>query len=133
MSKYDKIEHWVRRGRTFAVEVRHHICTLELHGIHRWCVYVFLYPTHAKFREAMEPEFAVCSLPNAPLHRGATFRRTHLNEDGTDIVSVEVGADYNHLHDERFTWMATPEDAREVFADADALFDWAEANSKGDA
>jgi hypothetical protein len=43
------------------------------------------------------------------------------------VTSIQIGADYNHYGDERFTHMPTEETAREVFHDAETLVAWAKA------
>ena len=57
-----------------------------------------------------------------PLHCGCSLLEYPMYEG--KVTAVKVGADYNHLHDQRFTHLSTPGDALEVFADADHLHDW---------
>ena len=52
--------------------------------------------------------------------------RVHQLFGSVDICSYQVGCDYNHLYDEQYTRMATPEEACSVFEDAEVLFDWLE-------
>ena len=47
--------------------------------------------------------------------------RWHRNEDG-EPTSVQVGCDFNHLHDDAFSFYETREDAHEVFACAVNVF-----------
>jgi hypothetical protein len=48
------------------------------------------------------------------------------------VTSAKVGADYHHLHDDRFTHYATASDAYEVFGDADELFEQLQARATAD-
>lgn len=118
---------WKREGRKFLVQVsRHSASSVDLgDGENRWCVYAYIYPGHPYFDrfDVDGPMFqdAACALP---LHAGPSFFRAHFDHKEKKYTSVQVGADYNHLHDSRFGHMATRADAYEVFQDADALFDW---------
>ncbi|AET91057.1 hypothetical protein BYI23_B004500 [Burkholderia sp. YI23] len=92
----------------------------EWEGPHRWAVYAYIYPKH--------PHFSAFSGANlwqeatAVLHlHGSCSYLEYPMYDGK-VTSVKVGADYHHLHDDRFTYYATQAEAREVFKDADELF-----------
>lgn len=54
---------------------------------------------------------------------GPSLPRWHCGLDGKP-TSVEIGADYNHLHDADYTFFETPDDASGVFRDADELVNW---------
>lgn len=125
MSDWEKKDLWRRSGDGFLVEVSRHDAHSDLHvGPHRWCVYAYVYPSHPHFKAFDGTEDMWQPATGAlPLHGGCTFLRAHRNAAGV-ITSWQVGADYNHLYDERFTRHATPEQAREVFADAEELFRW---------
>lgn len=118
---------WKRCGDGFCVEISRHSEPLsdispEL-GPHRWCVYAYIYPQHphfARFDKTDSFFHETCAV--LPLHGGASYLRTHYLGDGAKSC-VQVGADYNHLHDEHFTHL-TPEQAGEVFKDAENLFRW---------
>jgi hypothetical protein len=56
-----------------------------------------------------------------------SYFRAHWDRDTEAFTSMQVGADYHHLHDDHFTHYATREDAYEVFEDAQRLYDWLEA------
>lgn len=66
-----------------------------------------------------------------PLHAGPSFLQCHTDGNGV-TTSVQVGADYNHLHDDHFTHYATAEDAMSVFLDADDLAKFLAAESTPD-
>lgn len=129
MSTHDNYRHkdeWMREGRDFLVTVtRHSVQTLYDHeGTHRWCVYAYVYPKHPHFARFDGTETMWQDAATAlPLHRGPSLCRKHMSAEG-EVTSYQVGADYNHLHDDYFTHYATPDDAREVFSDADRLFAW---------
>lgn len=118
---------WKRSGQNFLVEVSRHdverssFSDIE-DGRHRWCVYAYIYPKHphfAKFEGGQMWQDAACALP---LHCGPSYLRYHHDDNG-NVTSVQVGADYNHLHDNEFTHYSTKEEASEVFEDAESLFD----------
>lgn len=131
---------WSMRGKDFMVQVSRHgepmpesmrsYCYDE-EGEHRWCVYAYIYPKHphfAKFKgDQMWQEAATC----LPLHAGPSYLRYHYDED-RKVTSVQVGADYNHLHDTHFTRYETREQAAEVFQDADDLFEMLAAKALGE-
>lgn len=130
-------ELWSRRGDQFCVEVSRHfepISTIspEL-GEHRWCVYAYIYPKHPHFQKFDGTDyFFQDACAELPLHGGvignASYLRYHY-AGGGQTTCIQVGADYNHLHDERFTHM-TPEEAGEVFFDAELLFLWLTDSNK---
>lgn len=130
MSNWEHKDLWKRYGKDFMVEVsRHQVGVFQEaerwseEGPHRWCVYAYIYPKHPHFAKFSGPEMfqdAACSLP---LHCGPSFLRWHYADDGKP-TSVQVGCDYNHLHDSQYTRMATKEEAQAVFNDAEKLFDW---------
>ena len=132
MSDWAKKDEWWRRGKNFLVVVKHHTVGLSdidpCDGGHRWNVYAFIYPDHPHFAAFKGPDMwqaAACALP---LHGGPTFLQYPMF-DGK-VTAVHVGCDYHHLHDDRFTRMATKEDAVKVFADADTLFNWLQERAK---
>lgn len=119
---------WKCRTSGFCVEVsRHEEWANDGKGIHRWCVYGYVYPTHWLFQQFEGDSFWQPACEHIPLHGGVisavTIIRYHRDNDG-NVCSVMFGIDYNHLHDERFTWMENKEEAAEVFADAVRLYEW---------
>jgi hypothetical protein len=58
-----------------------------------------------------------------PFHCGPSFLRVHRDEAGKGI-SIQIGSDYNHLHDDEFLQMENKEQAWTVFNDAEELFNW---------
>jgi hypothetical protein len=55
------------------------------------------------------------------LHSYCSYFKKH--SDGAKVTSIQIGADYDHLHDEKYTYIKTAWDATEIFSDAQALFD----------
>jgi len=122
---------WRMSGKHFVVEVSRHeeprteepYGCYDSEGPHRWCVYAYIHPKHPLFASFDGTEDmwqdAAASLP---LHGGPSFLRIHTSHKTKEITSYQVGADYHHLHDDRFTRMATADEASEVFADARQLF-----------
>jgi hypothetical protein len=139
VSNWEHKDTWVDRHHedNFTVEVSRHGSYVDEHrgmGKHRWCVYVYVYPKHPFFKRIEEDLAAPpdetgwkSSYPNMvgylPLHCGCSFFHIHRNEKN-EITSYQIGADYNHLHDEWFTHLATKEDANTVFHDAEALVEY---------
>jgi hypothetical protein len=125
---------WRKHGKDFLVEVSRHSASpssLDIDGgPHRWCVYAYIYPKHPHF-SAFDTTTKATLFQEAatvlPLH-GYPSLCEYPMYDGK-VTSVKVGADYHHLHDAEFTRMATPEEAEEVFADAQRLFDWLQARA----
>ena len=131
MSNWSKKEVWTRRSGSFFVSVEHWQGDADgRRGPNRWGVYAYVYPEHPLFtRFALRP---IASRPDiysirekclvdAPLHCGCTLFRPHHKADGT-VTSVQFGADYSHIDDDRFSHCS--EFGGEVERDADALFAW---------
>jgi hypothetical protein len=102
---------------------------LRNEGENKWCVYVYVYPQHPLFKKINPTvgDTITCyddRLPNMPLHGGCTYTQIHLTDDGKEITSIQIGADYSHYRDERYSFMATKEDAFDVFFDAEQLYKW---------
>lgn len=121
-------DEWKARGSDFLVSVSRHTVWIpedrkwEGDGGHRWCVYAYIYPKHRLFASMMAAERMFDDAPHSlPLHAGPSLFRKH-TIDGS-VTAVQVGADYNHLHDQHFTNCATQEEAAGVFADAERLFE----------
>jgi hypothetical protein len=120
-------DEWHSHGKDFLIVVKHH--TVVVHesnyyeGPHRWCVYAYIYPKHPHFAKFDGPDMWQDAAAEMPLHGGPSLLRWHRGDDGKP-TSVQVGADYNHLHDDYFTQYSTADDAREVFIDAERLHAW---------
>ena len=122
-------DEWKQIGRDFQVVVsRHSVMSSEpssncydAEGEHRWCLYAYIYPAHphyAKFEGSNLWQDAAA----IGMHGGCSFLRRHYGDDGK-VTSIQVGADYHHDGDWQYTQMATQDDARGVFNDAQELFD----------
>ena len=126
MSKWDHKDEWHRRGNDYLVVVKRYSVepsSFDPHeGPHRWVVCAYIYPKHRLFSSFDGPAMWQPAAAALPLHGGPTFLRWHSDDDGKP-TSVQVGADYHHLHDTHFSSYATPSDAWEVFSDAGRLFD----------
>lgn len=123
MTEWDRKEEWRKRGKDFLVVVsRHEVKTpIAFEGPHRWAVYAYIYPAHAHFAAFKGPDMWQ-DATSLGFHGGCSLLRYHHDEAGK-VLSVQCGADYHHLHDDRFADMATPDAAYEVFSDADELFE----------
>ena len=120
-------DEWGMRGKDFLIVVSRHEEPLsevfpEL-GIHRWCVYAYVYPAHPHFA-AFDANGSMWqeATQDMPLHWCPSFFQAHYNGDG--ITSFQVGADYNHIGDAHYTHFSTKDQARSVFTDAVNLHAW---------
>lgn len=126
MSDWAHKDIWTKRGKHFTVEVsRHTVEARDYRGPNRWAVYAYVYPKHPHFKKFHGESLFQPATEPMPLHGGASLLRYHFDAANV-ITSVQVGADYDHLHDAPFTYMATAEDAASVFSDADELVKWLE-------
>ncbi len=131
--EWSKKDLWTRRGNGFLVQVsRHGEAVVErmfgAQGAHRWCVYAYVYPEHPYFARLAVPDGRIPDAAFAmPIH-GTSFFQVHRYPDDSkkagEVSSYQVGGDYNHLHDDHFTFMATKEEASSVFDDAEELIEW---------
>jgi hypothetical protein len=124
-----KSETWRLHSTNCCVEVVHWLDDQQQYtetGPHRWAVYAYIYPQHPHFARFSGNSGLQPATQAMPLHGGATFLRYQCRTATGEVSSVKVGADYNHLFDEAFTFYATPEQAVEVFDDAAKLLDWLE-------
>ena len=128
-NKWEHKEEWWKKGKEYLVVVRRHRAVVPDKfnlGHHRWAVYAYIYPDHPLFGNFQGPEMFQPAANSLPLHCGPSLLTWHYKDDGK-ATSVQIGADYSHLHDEHFAFCETPEDASEVFTDAENLFSHLEA------
>lgn len=123
--KWDRKEEWRLRHRDFLVTVEHRADApsdglFGPHGGHRWAVYAYIYPKHPLFTAFAGASIFQEAALGLPFHGGCSLVRYH--NDGTTITSVQVGGDYGHLHDQRFSYVDAFDG--EVKDDAEALFDY---------
>lgn len=116
-------DEWKYQTRHFTVVVsRHCVSVPEWVGVgqdggNRWCVYAYIYPTHWLFSRFDESEsISQDAARELNMHGGASLVSYHQRAD--KVTSIQVGADYNHLGDNHYTFQSTKEDARSVFMDA---------------
>lgn len=122
--KWDYAERWCRRGQQFSVEVSR--CSVDQSvkkdwdGVNRWAVYAYIYPDHPRFARFNGDRLFQEAAVELPLHCGPSLLRYHFN--GFGCTSVQVGSDYNHLHDDEFSHHLTKDSAFVQFNDAERLF-----------
>jgi hypothetical protein len=135
MSDWKRKDVWSKFGKDFMVEIsRHEVENIRAFeefdaGNHRWAVYAYIYPKHPHFAQFVGPAMWQDASSVLPLHGGPSLLRWHRAYDGTP-TSVQIGADYSHLHDACFTLDATESDATVQFSDAQELFDWLQADAE---
>lgn len=119
---WDHKDVWRRRGKDFLIEItRHNGLASDWDGPHRWAVYAYIYPKHPHFVEFKGASLWQDATTVLHLHGSCSYLEYPMF-DGK-VTSVKIGADYHHLHDDRFTHYGTPAEAYEVFSDADELFE----------
>lgn len=131
----NKYEEWRKKGKDFLVSVYHwkklsfeyieNGCEGEKTFDNCWNVYAYIYPDHLMFEELLNNKLIL----NEYLHGGQTFYRKHY-DDEHNITSIQIGSDYLHLHDSYFRTLETEQDARDVFCDAEKLFDYLTEQNK---
>ena len=132
MGKNKHKEVWGRMGKDFYIEVvRWESMTAEeyesmrergmaFNGRFIWNIYCYLYPDHPRFNLAKEED--MCDCPINSFHYGCTYAKRNRSIDGT-VICKRYGNDYNHYGDDHFTYIEKPEDAFQIFSDADELFE----------
>jgi len=119
--------HWWLRGDRFLIEVA--TFPGDQIGPNRWNVYAYIYPGHSWLEEFHGGRICQPATTALPLHNGPSYLKYHHDEYG-DLRSIQVGSDYSHDSDGRFGHASTPEDAWEVFRDAEELYDFLDSESK---
>ena len=131
LKEYIHKETWSRRGKDFLIEVvrwetipKEKWEEMRLRvgldtGRFVWNVYCYIYPKHPLFSKFEKEDMFGCPIEN--FHCGCTFAKWYRDEK-SEVTCKTYGCDYNHLHDERFTYIEKPEMAISVFCDAEALF-----------
>jgi hypothetical protein len=111
-------DEWSRRHESFMVVVSRHSSSGD---DNLWCVYIYIYPKHPDFARF---DASGSTFDNAlfDCHSYCSFYKAHRKEDG-EICSHQIGWDYNHAGDHRYTQYATASAASVVFYDASQLFD----------
>jgi len=128
---WSHVEEWYKRGVDFQVLVKRWAFAGDSHipyeGRQVWNVYAIIHPNHRLFDSFEGPDMFQPAASALPLHCGPSFLEYHIGQDGK-VESVQVGSDYRHLWDERFSHYKTREEAREVFQDAEELFAYLSTN-----
>ena len=126
LSAWSKKDLWHIRSKAFAIEISlTHGVTSPEKGPYRWNVYAYIYPTHPHFAKFTDEEVWQEAATALPLHGGATFLRWFCGQNG-EPHCIQVGSDYAHAWDDEFSFFSSPEEASQVFADAEELFHWLE-------
>lgn len=101
-----KVESWRYYGKqnSYMVEiVRSNYLKRDLEDEARngakntWNIYTYIYYNHPLFKEFASLVSAGDTFLN--FHGGCNYMRKHRNDAG-EIVSVQLGCDFNHLHDD---------------------------------
>ncbi len=125
--EWEYSEEWGSRHDKFTVEVSRHVAQAHEElgmGPNRWCIYVYIYPEHPLFGSIdLGGGMWQNLLANLPLHGGCSFFKVHQQFKG-EVTSVQIGCDYSHYWENRYSHMATKAEASSVFQDAKKLFDW---------
>ncbi|WP_275628979.1 hypothetical protein [Pseudomonas sp. 273] len=119
MENWRHKDEWKREGKGFCVVVSRHLSGIT--NENRWCVYLYIYQDHPSFQH-FKPESDMFEQPSFVCHSYVSLFRVHRRDDGS-IGSFQLGWDYSHDGDYRFSEYATPSEASEVFWDANRLFE----------
>ncbi len=111
------VKHWLDRDPGVQLDY------VGSYGPHHWNVYAYIYPSHPRFNRFKGNDHYQNATEDLPLHGGPTFLQYHFDKD-MNVCAIQVGSDYGHSGDEYFSGAATNKDAREVFQDAEALFNF---------
>lgn len=129
MSNWTHKDIWKQSGKHFLIEIsRHFRDAPEGEGQNLWAVYAYIYPKHPHFANFDGDGMWQDAASAMPGHSYPSYFRRH--EIDGKVTSMQVGWDYNHLHDDHYTYMATADDAGSIFYDADQLFAWLEAKNE---
>ena len=128
MTDWRHKDEWKKDGNGFLIVISRHTVTppkgwTTPEGPHRWCVYAYIYPGHPHFAKFSGPEMWQDAATCMPMHGGPSLLRWHYDDNGKP-VSVQVGCDYNHLHDDDYTHLGSSGEAWSIFNDADELHQW---------
>lgn len=123
---------WSYRTDSFCVEVsRHSDTTLDGEEENKWCIYAYVWKKHPAFRMFKKDE-SPFNQPYFEVHSYPSYYRAHIKPDG-EVMSHQLGWDYNHDGDSRYLEMKTKDDAGSVFWDAgnliEQLKEWEQENS----
>lgn len=125
---WEESETWKARGKKFLVEVKHWVApgpTQIDDGRQRWNVYAYIYQDHPFF-EKINPKggMAQPALKVLPFHSYVSFFKVWYEEGSSKIGSFQIGSDYGHIHDEKYSFFKTKEESYQIFNDAADLYEW---------
>lgn len=134
MKKWQITKHFWVRGENFTICIKQSICEKDKFfntGGNLWTLYAYIFPKHKLFEklriksESCYPEITY----SMPLHMGCSYYEEYFDQNQNPI-RLEVGCDYNHLYDERYSFMENEEQASTIFIDAEVLFNYCENYGK---
>jgi len=120
MKEWNQSEEWKRQCGTFCVVVKHWKSLGAGDGDNRWNVYAYIYPKHQLFTKFTDTGMYDDACYGLPMHGGVTLLKRYIGEKG-DVASIQIGCDYNHDGDSRYTHYETKDQACSVFNDAEEL------------
>jgi len=127
LKKYKYKEIWGRREDDFFIEVVRWNSEDILEGeISIWNIYCYIYPSHKLFNELTDESIFGAEILNFPGR--CAYCRFHRNTNG-EIASKQYGNDYNPIWDEEIRKINNPEEAYEVFNDAEDLYNFLKGNN----
>lgn len=131
---WDHKDEWRKTGNNCRVVVSRHNGYYDTgrKGVNRWAVYAWIYPPHPLFAKFDGTNDCYQNgIDDMPFHGDITLLRYHRGDSDkiTEVTAIQVGADYDHLYDERYSFISTKDEAGDIFTDADLLLSW--LNIKG--
>lgn len=126
MSDWKRKSIWQKRGKDCLVSVEHRIDDdAPDRGPNRWNIYAYVYAEHPLFAKFEGDSIYQAATADMPLHGGCSYLYYHRDKGGA-VRSVQVGCDYNHLHDREHTHAEADEFAFYV-REGDQLLAWLDA------
>jgi hypothetical protein len=119
-------DEWRKSGTNFTIKVSRHLedpSIINDDGGNCWCIYVYFYPKHPRFKEFDDSGRLWQEAANIGFHGGCSFLQNHVDAISGEVTSIQIGCDYNYLYDVEYTHYKTKEDASGIFYDAQDLFD----------
>lgn len=126
METFEAKRIWTKKGIDCSVEVSCHEGKEDGDvGKYRWAVYAYVYRPHRLYERLLADQ----SDHDLTCHSYQSYSHVHYNsirvESSTPVLMVvptcvQIGWDYNHLHDE---WFTRQEMCQSVFKDAKRLME----------
>lgn len=125
-NNYNKVMLWVRQSSKFSVELKHwsypdYFNDNEPHNV--WNLYCYIYSDHPLFNLIDKNGNTSQEIfDKIPFHGGCTFFQPHINSITGEVMSYQIGCDFNHHFDRVYTQLNAQEGEEYMLGIADVLF-----------